>query len=187
MKGIVFTEFIEMVEERFSPEVADDIITAANLPSGGSYTGVATYDHRELLSLVQNLSKVSGIAVPELVREFGRHLFQRFVKLFPQLFVGIDSPAEFLRGIEDHIHVEVRKLYPDTELPTFAYRDLGPDSMELTYRSSRPFADLAEGLIAGCCEHFNVPVEIRRTGGVVRGETEVRFCVTFSKQPALAN
>ena len=36
MKGVVFTEFLEMVEDRFSPEMADRIIEGPNLPPGAS-------------------------------------------------------------------------------------------------------------------------------------------------------
>ena len=49
MKGVVFTEFIEMVENEFSPDLADTIITEAGLPSGGIYTSVGTYRHEEML------------------------------------------------------------------------------------------------------------------------------------------
>ena len=35
MKGVVFTEFVEMVEEKFSPEMAELIIESSNLPSQG--------------------------------------------------------------------------------------------------------------------------------------------------------
>ena len=34
--------------------------------------------------------------------------------------------------------------------------------MEMTYRSKRPLADLAEGLIRACVEHFGDDVEISR-------------------------
>ncbi len=36
MKGVIFTEFIEMVEAKFSAEMVDTIIEGANLNSGGS-------------------------------------------------------------------------------------------------------------------------------------------------------
>ncbi len=52
MKGMVFTEFLEMVEDRFSPEIADRIITASDLRSGGAYTAVGTYEHSEMIQLV---------------------------------------------------------------------------------------------------------------------------------------
>ena len=36
MKGIVFTEFLEMVEEKYGYEVVDQIIEESKLPSGGA-------------------------------------------------------------------------------------------------------------------------------------------------------
>ena len=40
MKGIVFTEFLEMVEEKFDLETLDKIIINSKLPSEGVYTSV---------------------------------------------------------------------------------------------------------------------------------------------------
>ena len=161
MKGIVFSEFSEMVEEVFSPEVLDRIIDQADLPSGGAYTSVGTYDHVEMLALVTCLSAETGIAVDELVRTFGRRLAERFTVLYPGFFADVDNTFEFLETIEDHVHVEVRKLYPDAELPTFqATRD--GDHLTMVYQSRRPFADLAEGLIAGCGEYFGESIDIER-------------------------
>jgi hypothetical protein len=162
MKGIVFTEFLDMVEQRFSADLADTIIEACELPSGGAYTAVGTYDHRELVDLVTALSTATEVPVSELVRAFGRHLFSRFVELYPRFFEGVDSAFDFLVNIEGHIHAEVKKLYPDAELPSFDCRPTALDGMEMIYRSSRPFADLAEGLIMGCAEHFGEQISIRR-------------------------
>src|SRR5207245_2880493 len=143
-------EFLELVENRFSPEVADRIIEASDLPSGGAYTAVGTYDHAEIVRLVVNLSKETGVPVPALLNTFGRHLFGQFFLKFPQFFDGVSNAFDFLKKIESYIHVEVRKLYPEAELPHFAYEELEPGRMVLVYRSSRPFGDLAEGLISGC-------------------------------------
>jgi len=60
MKGIVFTEFLEMVEAKFSPEMTDRIITESKVPSGGAYSAVGTYDHEEIVALVQALSRATG-------------------------------------------------------------------------------------------------------------------------------
>jgi len=155
MKGIVFTEFMEMVEDKFSPELLDTIITESDLPSGGVYTAVGTYSHTEVVSLVSNLSKRSGIPVPDLLRAFGKHLFVRFLALYPQFFEGIESSFAFMRKVDDYIHVEVRKLYPDAELPRIFCEAPNPQTLIVLYQSVRPMADLAEGLISGCTEHFN--------------------------------
>jgi hypothetical protein len=51
MKGIVFTEFIEMVEQRFGYEIVDELLTETELPSGGAYTAIGTYSHHEIVAI----------------------------------------------------------------------------------------------------------------------------------------
>ena len=97
MKGVVFTEFLEMVEDRFSPEMADRIIEGAELPSGGVYTAVGTYDHSEMIQLVSCLSEETGVASAELVRSFGMYLFGRFHTIFPKYFEDVTSSFDFLQ------------------------------------------------------------------------------------------
>ena len=134
MKGVVFTEFLEMVEETCSADLVDDIIEDSGVESGGAYTAVATYDHAELVALVLALSKRTKTPVPDLVRTFGRHLLGRFAVLFPDFF-HVGSAFEFLQSIETHIHVEVKKLYPDAELPHFECRQIGSKQLETIYTS----------------------------------------------------
>src|SRR5262245_41617413 len=105
MKGIVFTEFLEMVEEKFSPDVVDRIVDGADLASGGVYTSVGTYDHKEMIRLVTCLSEETGIPSPALMKVFGEHLFGRFSTLYPAYFSGMDSSFSFLAKVEDYIHV----------------------------------------------------------------------------------
>ncbi|MBA2648463.1 MAG: hypothetical protein H0U75_02495 [Legionella sp.] len=42
MKGIILTEFLEMVEVMFTAEMVENIIEDANLPNNGAYTDVGT-------------------------------------------------------------------------------------------------------------------------------------------------
>ena len=178
MKGIVFSEFNEMVEESFSPEILDRIIMRANLPSGGAYTAVGTYDHVEILSLVGCLSEETGVPAGDLVRAFGRHLAARFSTLYPGFFEGVADTFEFLETIESHVHVEVRKLYPDAELPAFRTERTTERSMDMLYESRRPFADLAEGLIVGCGTHFGDEITISRSDELNGALYRTRFALT---------
>lgn len=162
MKGIVFTEFIEMVEQKFSRETADRMLDECDLASGGAYTSVGTYDHGEMVIMVVKLSELSGLTVPVLIKAFGYHLFQRFVLLYPGFFVGISSAMDFLARIEDFIHAEVKKLYPDAELPRFDVTRTEDGALELTYHSERHLGDLAEGLIESCIHHFGAPLTVTR-------------------------
>lgn len=56
MKGVIFTSFLDMVEEKFNYETVDTIINNSDLPSGGAYTAIGTYSHKEIVTLVVELS-----------------------------------------------------------------------------------------------------------------------------------
>ncbi len=105
MKGIVFTELMEMVEAQFSEEVADEVLDAANLKSGGSYTSLGTYDHDEIIELVGHLSRVTKTDASALVKAFGDYLFSRFVEMHAEFFQGIDYAMDFLEKVDGYIHL----------------------------------------------------------------------------------
>ena len=42
MKGIVFTEFLEMVESKFGIEMVNGLLDSSELASGGVYSAVGT-------------------------------------------------------------------------------------------------------------------------------------------------
>jgi hypothetical protein len=178
MKGVVFTEFLEMVESKFSADVADQILEESDLPSGGIYTTVGTYDHDEMVSLVEALGKHTGMSTPELLRAFGEYLFGRFEAGYPAFFESTNSALEFLSKVDDYIHVEVRKLYPDAELPSFDCHSPRSGCLEMTYKSTRPFATLAEGLIRGCIAHYGQAVDMEIEDLSDGAGTSVRFILT---------
>lgn len=159
MKGVVFTEFMELVEDKFSFETADKIVEGSDLASGGAYTSLGTYDHEELLKMVTLLSEMSDAPIPDLVRTFGLHLANRFAAAFPQFFENTDY-FRFLEGVDGYIHVEVRKLYADAELPKFDTERVDENVMVMHYSSARPFADLAHGLVLGTAEYFGEAVDV---------------------------
>jgi len=165
MKGIVFTEFIEMVEQTWSVDFASDLLDSCDLPSGGVYTAVGSYPHTEMVTLVVRLSELSGKSVPALLEAYGEYLFGRFTVLYPALLAPYRSALELVASIESVIHVEVRKLYPDAELPQFEVLDSSADHLEIQYRSERHLADLAQGLIRAAIRHYGEEgrVELERT------------------------
>ena len=162
MKGMVFTEFYSLVETLFGEDMVDDIIEDANLDNDGAFTAVGTYNHEDLVKMVLALSKRTDIPAPDLIQTFGTHLFQRFTKLYPIFFTDIEGSFEFLKGIEDIIHAEVLKLYPDATLPKFDVKEEG-DALIMVYHSKRHFQDLAHGLILGAGEYFGDNFTITRT------------------------
>ncbi|MGI9282618.1 MAG: heme NO-binding domain-containing protein [Endozoicomonas sp.] len=176
MKGIIFTEFMEMVEDRFSEDVAEEIIELADLPSGGSYTSLGTYSHAEVLNLVTCLSQVSGAKIEDLVQAFGEYLFGRFADVHADFFENVSGSLDFMMKVEDYIHIEVQKLYPEANPPKLSCDRIADNEMTLHYASHRPFAPLAKGLIQGCAAWFKETIEVSQEDLPGSGPgTEARF------------
>jgi len=153
MKGIVFREFGELVTTRYGAATWDVLITETKVPSGGAYTTVGTYPHEEAIALLMALSRKTGVSPDELLRTFGQHLFGVLAQRFPFAVAGHADVFPFLESLDGVVHVEVRKLNPKAEVPTFDTRWEG-DTFVMEYRSQRPFASLAEGLLRGAIAHW---------------------------------
>lgn len=162
MKGIVFTEFLDMVEEKFGYEIVDHIIEHSELESNGVYTAVGTYHHSEVVQLLSNLSEKTKIDASTLLKAFGEYLFDTFLKTYPDFFKAESNAFDFLKSIDTHIHVEVLKLYPDATLPKFDTHELEDGSLVMTYRSERKMGALAEGLIEKSIAYYGHPHSIEK-------------------------
>ncbi len=175
MKGIVFTEFLEMVEKEFGFETVDKITSLVELHGEGSYTAVGNYPHGDMLAMIGSLSESVGLDSRDLVMAFGRYLFKTFAREYKVFFNDIDNSLEFLHGIETVIHSEVRKLYPDSNLPSFDCKIEDDGALTMDYHSKRPFADLAEGLILECIDHFGDSIALKREAGPSNDSHSARF------------
>ena len=144
VKGIVFIRFIDMAEERYGFQVMNSLLDKATIGSDGAYTAVGNYGHLELIQLPTLLSPHAGESVPNLRKAYGEI---QFSTLMHKTGIGVDTPdnniLSFLKTIDNVIHRDVRKLYPDAALPRFSWRELGSNELELTYSSTRPLAHLA--------------------------------------------
>lgn len=175
MKGLLFTEFMDMVEEVFSDEILDEIIDQADLPNNGAYTTVGTYDHEEIVRMVVTLSEKTTTPVPELLEAFGQYLLVQFIKGDPQFFDEAKDAFDFLSNIDGYIHVEVLKLYPDAQLPKFYHQQHSDKHLSTYYLSSRHFEDLAIGLIKGTLAHYEVPGRVTKSESQWQGKDAIKF------------
>tara|TARA_B100000809_G_C15130036_1_gene527983 strand:+ start:450 stop:998 length:549 start_codon:yes stop_codon:yes gene_type:complete len=182
MKGVVFTEFFELVEEKFGVITLNEIIENSDLPvSGGSYTSVGTYPHSEMVNLVVELSKVSKIPVGDLLKVYGEYFFNMATVSYPHFFEKMTNSLDFLETVENHIHVEVLKLYSDAELPAFKTERVTENTLIMDYLSERKLSDFAEGLILGCSNFFKDKLNITKTLLGAKDGSEVRFLIELEQ------
>lgn len=154
MKGIVFTKFFEMIEEEKGYDLVDAIIEEVKPESGGSYTAIGTYDHSEIVALVVSYAKHTGQNVSDVLKDFGKYLFDVFYNNYSSFFDPNHTAFDFLKSIDNYIHIEVAKLYPDAQLPRFKTEEPQKGTLVMTYVSTRKMADLAYGLIEKTLQHF---------------------------------
>ena len=178
MKGIIFTEFLEMVENKFGIETVDKIIHNSELDSGGVYTSVGTYNFSEMLNLITNLSSETDIDIPTLLHVYGLYFFDTLLKGHPDIFNYYKTAFDLLAGIEKHIHVHVRKIYPEADLPSFIVHEETLSKLILEYQSEKAMYQFALGLMERTLEHYNETVVIKK---VLLNDSGTKVLFTLTK------
>ena len=178
MKGVVFNIFSDLVTDTFGWEVWDQLIESTQPASDAIYTSAEVYPDEELVAYVTALSNITGTEAPDLIRAFGKYMMHKFKGIHPEFLDG-QTAKSFLASVHDVIHVEVKKLHPDSLLPTFEYEDTGENSLTMIYSSERKLCHLAEGLVQGVSEVFGQPISIRHPVCMHDGADHCRLELSF--------
>lgn len=105
MLGIVFTNLVEMVETTFSYELADEILTEADLSTGGAYTSVGLYPFDDIVKIVTALAEKTEIPADTLIYEFGKYLFVKLIEGHQDMMTGKEDLFDILKHLDSNIHV----------------------------------------------------------------------------------
>lgn len=179
MKGTIFVELIKMAETAFGEETVDMVLDKADLDNGGAFTTVGNYPCSELVKIVVAFSEHSGLSPEVLQIKFGHWMLEHFVVAYPQFFKDKSDAFAMLESIEAEIHVEVRKLYPDAELPTFATERTAQNHLKMVYESPRPLSAFCHGMIEACLDHFGEQGNISSTANLAnRNVTNFEITLT---------
>ncbi len=173
MKGVVFTEFVEFVEEKFGFDALDEIIEKSGVD--GVYMQAGNYPFEEMVALLVALCERESKELHELLEMYGFHLFGCLAKIYPYMD-RFSSAMDVVNQIDSIIHPEVHKLYPDAELPSFVTLESKEDFITLEYHSKKSLQHLAKGLILGAGNYYNEALEVSvlEESGTVRLEVKKR-------------
>jgi len=103
-----------MVEEEFSPGVADSVICGAALENDGAYTSVGDYDPKELAALVNSLNALAGLDRGKIFRRFGRHMFWHHWIERPHWFRNVQDVFTFAARYDELLADDIGTLYERT-------------------------------------------------------------------------
>lgn len=180
MKGIVFNLLSELIEKEFGLETLEKVINAANATDEGAYTAGETYPDEELFRLVTALSKETQVDPQILIKTFGQFMFPKLAAAYP-VFIKDDMDLKtFLKTIDEVIHVEVNKLYPNASTPQISYEEPNEHHMILNYRSARKLCALSEGLIIGAAKHFNESITLSHPVCMHKGSDHCKIEIKFN-------
>lgn len=179
MKGIIFTTLADMVQDKYGLEMWDKLLLEVNPPSEGAYTAGTVYPDSELFALLACLSKMTNLPINDLLNAYGEYLFEKLLGYFPNLVPEHITLKEFLLTINDIIHVEVKKMHPNAELPRISYENPAADQLVMLYQSPRKLCPLAMGLMKGAAKHYQASYHISESLCMHKGADHCRFELQF--------
>ena len=160
----------------FSIDVLDKIICAIRAaPRAAPYTSIGTYPAAEMVRLVTELSRETGVPVPDLLSAFGRHLTKDVRTRYNAFFAQAGSTLALLQRVEGLITWRFATLSRRraADLRDRADRRRRGHGLPLVATQ----ADLAEGFDARHGRYFGRTIAIERADlSQGRGEV-VRFVI----------
>jgi hypothetical protein len=183
LKGIIFNLLERVVADEHGDDAWDDLLERAEVD--GTYTALGNYPDAELLLLLSLMPEAFGGSQVGQLRWFGRKAMPMLAERYAIFFAEPRDTPAFLLTLNNVIHAEVRKLYPDADVPTFTFDPIPGvepppgDSLVLGYRSGRMLCGLAEGFIEGAAAHYSQAVRIEQPRCMLRGDEACAIVCAF--------
>lgn len=180
MKGIIFTQLSRLIEETQGIACWNEVLEEVQPASQGIYVGTNTYPDEELMDIVHCLSQKLHTPITDLLYNFGAYLFPVFAQKYAIFIPEHIKLKEFLKTVDQIIHVEVLKLYPEASTPTINCEDPNDNTLTMLYSSQRKLCPLALGLIHGASTHFKEKITVNHTQCMHHGHPHCRIEINFT-------
>lgn len=179
MKGIIFNIAEAFITENWGDDMLDTIMAESNLMTQDPFVAPGTYPDEDFIEIMNHATRLLEMDSSTFLKKFGYFALFKLVGRYPHFAEPFSHPKDFLMTIENVVHVEVRKLYSDTYLPTFIYSNPSPEKLIMTYHSRRKLYPFMSGLIEGVGEYFNVSILEEQRVYQVDGKEFCDFELTF--------
>lgn len=178
MKGVVFHLLESTVTRMHGEDFWDEVLEQAGVE--GAYTTIGTYPDEELLALTRVVADRLGVTSNEVTRRFAVDAAATFAERFADFFRPHKTTRGLLLALNDIIHPEVRKLYPEARTPHFNFEPAPDGRLLMHYHSHRQMCAFAEGLIIGSAPHFGERATVEQPQCVYRGDDHCVLLVGFT-------
>ncbi|MGQ0537366.1 MAG: heme NO-binding domain-containing protein [Gemmatimonadaceae bacterium] len=185
MHGIIFVELKKYVHAGFGAAAWERVCREAGVKRAGSLA-TQTYPDAELVALLGAASRVSGIAVPDLLIGFGEFIVPDLVKVYGAFVDKSWTALDLLENTESVIHRAVRLQDPNAAPPRLRIERPGPTQVVIRYSSPRRLCAVAKGIIRGVGQHYGETLTVEETSCMHEGAQECTLVVTRQPAPAAA-
>lgn len=183
MHGLIFVTWEKYLAERFKGSVLGQYRDAIGETPATSPLASRVYDDKMLLTGVDVASRITGMPVERLLREYGRYFIINGLtgRLCTYLLTQVHSGRDLLLTMRD-AHEQMSRLPDGLTPPMFQYATLPhtPNGLILIYDSPRKLCAVLMGAIEGAAELYGEQVYVVERSCMKRGEAVCRFELRFS-------
>lgn len=163
MYGLVNRAIEQLVVSHGGAAAWQRVCGRAGIPDEG-FLAVHAYPDEVTYKLVAAVSQELGITPEQALEAFGEYwILYTADQGYAEVMQSAGSTLREFLGNLDEMHGRVESVFPNMLLPTFRLVDLGPDELELHYRSHREgLAPMVVGLLKGLAARFGEQVQIEQ-------------------------
>lgn len=159
MHGIIFTELKKFVESNYGSATWTQLLKDAGL-GVKLYMPVHDYPDADAIAIVTAASKATKMPPDQILEKFGEFIAPSLLGMYRTLIQPQWKTLDVLENTEETIHSVVRKRNPGAKPAEITAVRVGPNQVNLTYRSARKMCSVAKGIVHGMARHFGERVNI---------------------------
>ena len=181
MKGVVFVELLDLLDDRYSMKFTEQVIEQSQVYSTGAYNALGQFDHRELLALMEAVECSFPDDTESIYLELGERLVTRCIAEFPTLFRSDSCLPDTLGHMESLMHMDDLLVDQSAELPEIRLDRVGPNQLILDYFYDPRLADFTIGLIHGCAGYHDLETDVHSLPMNHEGIQATRFLISTAE------
>jgi len=183
MHGSIFVLMKRFVENASDYSTWIKLLEATNIKHP-VYQMQEMYPTRELFSIVQKASEITGISAYNLMEQFGEYLVPDLLLVYSKHINPEWRTYDMLLNTEAAMHGAVKNLDNRTNPPQLLVTKQGNKQLMVDYYSKRRMAGVAVGIIKGIASYYQEYDQVEVTRLTAADEERVRIRVDFLNSPS---
>jgi predicted hydrocarbon binding protein len=172
MHGIIFNELRRYAVARLGEQGWDTLLQQAGLPKS-IYLAVKSYPDEQAVALVGAASRMTGKPARTILEDFGEFIAPNLLRGYKVLV----QPHWTVLDVVEHaerIHERVRND-PLATPPYLVCRRLDPQTVQVSYVSTRKLCGVGIGVIRGLAREMGQTVRVRESQCMLQGAKSCEF------------